>query len=157
LEFVAPFFRSATFVFKTVYNVAFAWWLDPWLQGRANGALLDEIHANLYFLVSQAHLDISRPITTLPFDYASVEIPWENVLFTFTRGRGELNVSVAPRHAPGKSYELGLVIAALEHRHFSERDLVHDLAGAATLLRPRLQPLNIAFSEQEFPHIKDRL
>ena len=78
-------------------------------------------------------------------------------MFTITRGRGEVNVSVAPVYAKDKSYELGPVIAALERRHLSDRDLVNDLEGAANLLRSRLQVLNAAFSEQEFPHIKGRL
>ena len=157
LEFVAPVFLGVGFIVKMVYNVAFAWWLDPWLQRKANRALADDIRANLDFLISQAQVDISRTPTVLPFDCASVEIPWENLLFTITRGRGDTNVSVAPRHAPGESYELGPLIAALERRHFSERDVVNDLAGAGNLLRPRLQALNTAFSEQEFPRIKERL
>jgi hypothetical protein len=28
LEFVAPIFLGVGFLFKIVYNVAFAWWLD---------------------------------------------------------------------------------------------------------------------------------
>jgi len=46
---------------------------------------------------------------------------------------------VAPRRVPTESYELGPVIAALEHRHFSEQDVVNNLSDAANLLRPRLQ------------------
>lgn len=66
-------------------------------------------------------------------------------------------MSVAPRHAPRESYEIGPVVAALEYRHFSERDVVNDLADAEKVLRPRLEALNAAFSEQEFPRIKARL
>jgi hypothetical protein len=60
------------------------------------------------------------------------------------RWRGDTNVKVAPRHAPGESYELGPVIAALEDRHFSERDVVNDLVDAASLLRPRLGVLSVS-------------
>ena len=115
------------------------------------------VQANLFFLVSEGQLVSSRRVAVLPFDYASVEVLRENVLFIITRGRGELNVSVAPRHVPTESCELGSVIAALELRHLSERDLVSDLARVAGLLRPRLQALNAAFSEEEYPHIKKRL
>jgi hypothetical protein len=156
LEFLLPVFLGVGFIVKMVYNIAFGWWLEPRLQRKANRELLDDVHANLPFLAPQA--DIGQPsVMVLPFDYASVEIPWENLLFGISRGRGELNISVAPRHAPHQSYELGPVIAALDGRHFSQRDLVKDLAGAATLLLPRLQALNAAFSEQEFPRIKERL
>lgn len=157
VEFAAPFFLGIGFFIKTFYNVVFAWWLDPWLQRNANRALWDDVQANLFFLVSGGQLVSSRPVAVLPFDYASVGLLRENVLFTITRGRGELNVSVAPRHVPTESYELGSVIAALERRHLSEHDLVHELAGVAGLLRPRLQALNAAFSEEEYPRIKERL
>ena len=152
LEFVALVFLGVGFIVKMVYNTAFAWWLEPRLQRKANRELLDDVHANLPFLVSQARMGTAGRSTVLPFDYASLEIPWE-----ISRGRGELNISVAPRHAPHQAYELGPVIAALDGRHFSQRYLVNDLAGAAALLHPRLQTLNAAFSEQEFARIKERL
>jgi hypothetical protein len=156
-EFASPFFVGFAFIIKAVDKIAFAWWLDPWLQRRANRALWDDVQANLHFLVSQAQLVDSRPVAVLPFDYASVNFLWDNVLFTITRGRGELNVSVSPRHVRAESYELGRVIAALEHRHLAAHDLTNDLPGAASLLRPRLQALNAAFSEQEYPHIRERI
>jgi hypothetical protein len=94
-------------------KVAFAWWLDPWLQRNENRALWNDVQANLFFLVSQAQLISSRPVAVMPFDYASVKLLRENVLITITRGRGDLAVSVEPRHAPAESYELGSAIAAL--------------------------------------------
>jgi hypothetical protein len=66
-------------------------------------------------------------------------------------------VTVAPRSAPQNSYELGPLIAALEQRHLSERDIVYDLVGAANLMRPRLEALNHAFSENELQHTKQLL
>jgi hypothetical protein len=157
LEYLAPVFLSLGFVIKMFYNIAFAWWLDPWLRRKANRALLDDITAKLYFLVSDPNANAPQSIGVLQSEWPTVEIPWENLLFTVVRWRGDTNVSVAPRHAPGESYEIGPLVAALESRHFSERDVVNDLADAATLLRPRLQALNAAFSEQEFPRIKERL
>jgi hypothetical protein len=54
------------------------------------------------------------------------------------RWRDETTVSVAPRHAPTKSYELG------------------PLDYAAGLLRTQLGDFNAAFSEAEFPRrVKD--
>jgi hypothetical protein len=157
LEVLAPLFHGIGSVVKIVYHITVGWWLDPWLQYSANRALWDDVQANLYFLASQWELVNSRPVKVLPFDYASVNILWENVLFIITRGRGDVSVSVAPRHAMRELYQLGPVIAALEHRHLSERDSFHDLGGAATLLRPRLRVLNTAFSEQEYLHIRERL
>jgi hypothetical protein len=152
---VGPIVLGVCVIIKTVYNVAFAWWLDPWLRRNANRALRDDITANLYFLVSEA--DGPRSIVVLQSEWPTVEIPWGNLLFTVVRWRGDTNISIAPRHAPRESYELGPLVAALECRHFSESDVVNNLAEAANLLRPRLQALNAAFSEQEFPRIKERL
>jgi hypothetical protein len=157
LEFVRPLFVGIGFTVKMVYNIAFAWWLNPWMQRKANRALLDDITRHLYFLVSSSLAHVSAAITVLPSEWPAAEIPWENLLFTITRWHGETSVSVAPRHLPRESYELGPLVAALEHRHFSEHDVVNDLADAARLLRPRLQALNVAFSEQEFPRTRERL
>ena len=144
------------FIVKVLYGAAFSWWLDPWLQRKANRALLDDVQSNLYFLVSQAKA-VNSPGAVLPFDYASVEVLWENLFFVITRSRGDVSVSVAPAHARNELNELGPTIAALEGRHFSEHDVVHDLGGAAALLRPRLALLNSAFSEQEYPRTKARI
>ena len=141
------------FIIKTLYSAGFSWWLDPWLQRKANRALLNDVQSNLNFLVSQAKA-VNSPSTVLPFDYASVEVLWENLFFVITRGRGELNVSVAPSHAQDELNELGPTIAALEGRHLSEHDAVNNLSDAAALLRPRLDLLNVAFSELEYARTK---
>jgi hypothetical protein len=48
------------------------------------------------------------------------------------------------------SYELGPAIAALENRHYSERDIVNSLHGATNLLQPRLEALNMRFRSNRF-------
>ena len=143
-------------IVKMLYSAGFSWWLDPWLQRKANLALLNDVQSNLDFVVSQAKA-VHSPSPVLPFDYASVNLLWENLFFVITRGRGELNVCVAPRHAQHDLNELGPTIAALEGRHLSERDAVNNLSDAAALLRPRLGLLNAAFSEQEYAHTKARI
>jgi hypothetical protein len=156
-DFLAPLFLGVGFVAKLFYKIIFAWWLDPWVQGKANRALWDDVQANFYFLTSESHVDLSGPTTIHPFDYASVKVPWDNLLVTITRGRGDTTVCVAPRHAPRENYELARLIAALEQRPLRAPDMVNTLDGAAGLLRPRLQQLNASFSEQEFPRTKQLL
>ena len=131
---------------------AAAWWLNPWLERKANRELADDITRDLYFLVSEP-----SSLSVLRAEWPSAQIPWGNLLFTITRWHGDTTVSVAPKHDPLRSYELGPLVAAFEQRHFSEHDIVNDLADAARLLRPRLEALNAAFSEQEFPHVRKRL
>ena len=99
LDALSPVLVGFSFIVKALYGAAFSWWLDPWLQRKANRALLDDVQSNLYFLVSQAKA-VNSPGTALPFDYASVEVLWENLSFVITRGGGDVDVSVAPTHAP---------------------------------------------------------
>lgn len=42
----------------------------------------------------------------------------------------------------------------LEGRNFSAKDVVHNLADAEALLRPRMDLLNAAFSEQQCPFLE---
>jgi len=111
---------------------------------------------NLDFLTADGEFLNSQPLVILPFDYASVKLSRNNVLFTITRGRGELNVSVAPRHIPTESHELGYVIAALES-HLRVQESVNDWESIERLLRPRLAILNAAFSEHEYSHLREKL
>src|SRR5215469_6469891 len=157
VELIRPPVLLLGFVVKTIYGALFGWWLDPWLGRKANQSLLEDVRAKLPFLFPNGSVVEHPKIRVLPFDYASVEISWENLLFSFTRGREETSVVVAPRHAPNMSYELGPVIATLENRRYSDRHAIHDLHDAANLLQPRLQALNAAFSERDFLIIKQKL
>ena len=156
-ELIRPPFLLVGFIVKAIYRVMFGWWLDPWLQGKANQSLVEDVRGKLPFLFPNGTVVEHPQIRVLPFDYASVEVSWENLLFSFTRGREESNVLVAPRHAPNMSYELGAAIAALEDRRNSDCYAINDLHDAASLLQPHLQALNAAFSEHDFPTIKQKL
>jgi hypothetical protein len=46
------------------------------------------------------------------------------------------------------------VIAAIEDSRYSDRHAIHNLRDAAKLLQPHLEALNTAFSERDFPKIK---
>jgi hypothetical protein len=153
---IVPFFGGIYFVVTGIYKLTLAWWLATWRQRKSNRALLDDLQRDLYFLVSEAKT-IKLPPAVIPFDYAEVEILWRNVFFSFTRGRGEINVSVAPRHARNVRSQLGPTIAALEGRNFSAKGVVDDLADAAALLRPRMDLLNAAFSEQQYSRTRERV
>jgi hypothetical protein len=140
LELLRPVILGIGFGFKALYYVVFSWWLNPWLDRKANRELVDDIRRNLDFLVSKPNA-----IKVLNTEWPTLEIVWDNLLFTVARWRDETTVSIAPRHAPKHSYELGPLIAAFEHRHFSHHDIVNDLVDAARLLRPCLEDLNVAF------------
>ena len=153
-DIVVPLFRGPYYVLKGIYWILFGWWLEPRSQRKANQALADDVRANLNFLFSSGELADEGPTPIHPFDYAVVRIDYGNICFYFARGRGELNISLAPRHAPKRSHELALVIAALES---SNLILVNGFREIAAVLHPRLDALNRAFSESQYPSLGKKL
>ena len=151
-QFVAPLVLGIGYVIKIAYYVTFAWWLDPLLQRKGNRELVEEIKAKVPCLISKA-----SSIQAVQADWPTVKIICGNLLFTIVRWQDDIALSVSPRHVPNESYQLGPLVAAVESRHFSERDIVNDLVDAEKLLGPRIKELNAAFSEQEYPRIRERL
>ncbi len=152
-----PPFMVLAFVFKIIDKACFAWWLSPWLQKRGNQKLCDDVQENLYFLYSGGQVIKEKRTEILPFDYAIVRIIFGNVVFCFTRGRDELNVSLSPRHAPNHTHLLPVVISALDSKDVTEQRRVSYLSEVAELLRPRLDAVNQAFSEQAYPDFQKKL
>jgi len=54
LDALTPVLVGFGFIVKVLYGAAFSWWLDPWLQRKANRALLDDVQSNLYSLKMSA-------------------------------------------------------------------------------------------------------
>lgn len=127
LEFFGPLILGIGFAFKVVYYIFFAWWLNPWLDHKANRELVEDTERNLWFLIPEA-----GAVKVLHAEWPTVQILSGNLLLTILRWRDETTVSVAPRHSPTQSYQLG------------------PMDDAARLLRARLEDFNTAFSEEEF-------
>jgi hypothetical protein len=125
--FLSPLILGLGFAFKIVYYVTFAWWMAPWLRHKANRELVSDIERCLYFLISGP-----STIRVLHTEWPTAEILSGNLVFTILRWRDETTVSVAPRHSPTQSYQLG------------------SLDDTARLLQKRVEDLNAAFSEKEF-------
>jgi hypothetical protein len=157
MELVWPIIAVGTAICKAAYRLLFSWWLDPWHQRKVNQALWEEIQLNLPFLASHGNLLKHKPIRILPFNYAEVCLAYENLVFYFVRGRGELNVSLASKNTPDDTYELSTVLKALgestEVGQFSARALWK----VDELVRPRLKTLNDSFSEHSFPELERKL
>ena len=123
-------------------------------QKRRNQTLWSDIQANLYFLSKRGQRIIEKHPTTLPFDYASVRILLGNIHFCFTRGRGELNVTLAPSHDLSQFVELSLVIAALDSGNLKPAS---DFESIASILSPRIDALNEVFSKTSYPEFSKNL
>jgi hypothetical protein len=126
------------------------------MQRRANDHLAVEVLSSLYFLSPPA-VRLEGRTAVLPFNYAEVKVMYENICFTVARGRGEVNVSLSPRHAVRDTHQLATVISAIESRHLSNTDIVTTLEDAVSLIRPRVRELNEAFSESHYREFQTRL
>jgi hypothetical protein len=157
MEVLWPLFMALGFVAKTVHKLLLSWWLDPWLQTKANAALWDDVQANLYWLSAEGQRVSERRPKILPFDYASVCVDYGNIRFWITCGRGELNVSLAPRYLPQEESELAVLIAALESTDVTEQKPIERFSDITELLRPRINALNEVFSEKDYAKFKEKL
>ena len=151
-----PIFRGIGVIFKTIYSIAFSWWLDPRLQRKANEALWNTLQSNFYFLTSRGQRVEEKALVIHPFDYASIRIVLDNLCFCFTQGRGEFNVSLSPARSARDSYPLAWVIAALDSKE-AKIDPVGSLDDAARVVKLRLDELEDAFSDREFPEFRKKL
>jgi hypothetical protein len=152
-----PPIRVLFFFCRGVYKVLFSWWYDPWQQRRANEALWHDVQAKLYFLAANGTLAKAERPTTLPFDYASIEILYKNVRFCLTRGQGELNVTLSPLRFPTDTYHMGWVLAALDPDGSSAECRTDTLEKLAEVLRPRFEAINESFSEVRYPVFREKL
>ena len=157
MELVWPILAVPYLTLKGLDKVLVAWWLEPWLQRRKNQSLWHDVKTTLCFLYEKGMPIDEKHTSVLPFDYASVHLAYDNMQVCFTRGRGELNVSLSPRNDPTDGFELPLVLAVLDSRDVTEIAQSSDLAGVADLLRTRLKELNHVFSQNEYPEFKRKL
>lgn len=154
IRMIWPVFAVLGFAVKCLDKVAVSWWLGPILQRKANRALLRDLQSALGTLHMEGRMEEEHSV--LPFDYASVYLFFGNLRFCFTRGRGELNVSVSPVHDPEDSYELALVISALDSIEPKEVDL-RNLEAVGESVRTHLHAINNAFNSYNYPEFRRKL
>lgn len=157
MELLWPLFAAMYFIIRGLDKFFLGWWLGPLLQRRENQALWADVQRNCYFLYTKGQPLKDRWPRPLPFDFASVYLIYQNLRLCFTRGRGEMNISLSPRHLPKESYRLEIVIAALDSKDFNEVTSPRNLAAAGDLLRTRLNEINSAFSETQYSKFKKEL
>jgi len=122
--------------------------------------LADEIHENLPFIFETYNAeivpngeDISFPP---PFDYAVITTAVGALLIRFIRGRGELEVQVALRNAPGNWHELSLVLNVIDIPQEVHRGATYSLPDVARFLKTYMHQIQEAFSDK-YPAVKQRL
>ncbi len=119
-----------------------------------------EIQQYLAFLFDEHHGRIVRDESVQhprPFDYASVIVAADDLLFRFFRGRGELRVQVASTHAPEDWGELPLILVWLGWREqLGPRSFI-SFEDVADVLRPRMHSVREAYSAERYAEIRTML
>ncbi len=142
-----------------LYNLSFGW-LDRHLSRKDEERFGNDVRSALPFLFVDGKGRIIKnqgvPFPT-PFDYAFVTVEFDNILFRFSRGRGELGANVAPSFAPTDWHSLSLVLSALTEKQELQRKRFVDLESVSKALKPALKRLTESFSFDQFNELKCRL
>jgi hypothetical protein len=147
------------FVTKSLYSLFFGW-ADKRLGRRLEQQLGKDIKQNLSFIFDQ-YGGVIVPNTgvrfPLPFDYAVVTIEAADLLFRFYRGRGDLNVYVAPKQAPNDWNDVSLVISALKAPDDMQRRTFVLLSDMTYFLKAHMSEIQAAFSPENYANTLQNL
>lgn len=159
IAFLTPPFRAIGLVIGGLYKLIFGA-ADIRRAKKNEEHLAQDIRRDLFYLFSDYGATIV-PNRGLPFppafDYAFVTAVIGNLHLVFSRGRGELNVEVAPKILPSDGYELTWVIRILSQTESIRRGALYDLVEVARLLKSHMGLLNDAFTPERVAITKDIL
>jgi hypothetical protein len=153
------FFRVVRAIVLPTYKLVFGR-LDKRLALKEELKLGSEIQIALRFLFTEGHGRIipNKGVRFPPgFDYAYVTVSLEKFSLRFLRGRGELDVRVAPTFAPDDWHDLSLVLAVMDNEIDLHRRTFLDLWDVSKFLEPRMTELNEFLSPDQFNPGKRRL
>lgn len=111
LRFCGPLCLVLGFIANTIYNVGFAWWLDPWLETKSQQALLKDVRAHLGFLFDEYGADLVSAEERGTTPYTAVTVHVLSLRLRLSDMRGDLHVEVAPDKLPDRFEELSSVLA----------------------------------------------
>jgi len=141
------------------YKLLFGW-LERRHALRSQERFSAEIRLSLPFLFTEANGKII-PNIGVPFppafDYAFVTMCLDGFLLRFARGRGELDVYVAPVFASDDWHDLSLILSVIENAASISRGCFRDLSDLNQILRPHWQEIRHFLSPERFDAIKSLL
>lgn len=142
------------------YRVIFGY-LDRRIACKLEAQLARDVRVALGFLFTQ-HKGRIVPNQGVPFppgfDYASVTVIAETLVFQFTRGRGEVAVKVAPTFAPSDLHDLLFLVRILGTP--CETTTLYtfgNLQEVSLVLQSRILDLFKAFSTDNWRYFKIQL
>lgn len=159
VAFVRPPLVALRFLFNVMFSVP-SDWLDKRLYRRNRERFEQEVRDALPFLFSEFQAQVvpdGAELDTPPFDYTSVTVALDDLIFRFWRGRGELSVLVAPVFAPSDQHDLSLVLSWITGDGEIAREHYLDLWHVRRVLEPNLSAIKGLFSLSRFQDLKRRL
>src|SRR5262245_23021742 len=145
-------FRMVRAILVPSYKLLFGW-LDKRLARREESKFALEIRAALGFLFTEG-LGQIIPNKGVPFppgfDYAYVTVSLKEFNLRFLRGRGELDVRIAPTFAPDDWHDLSLMFAVMDNEIELQRHSFRDLFEVSRMLEPRMRQLEEFLSVNQF-------
>jgi hypothetical protein len=158
-DIVTPPARVLIFVAGNIYRLLFGRLeLRSSIQREKQLAL--EIQRDLSFLFDEHSATIvpdERVKHPRPFDYAMVNVALDSFFLRFIRGRGELRVEVAPRRDPRNWSDLFTVLGMVDAQEQSGSKSLLSLEDAARVLKPRVDRLRAAFSDERYAEMERQL
>jgi hypothetical protein len=157
LELMRPILLPLFWVMEKTYDLLFGR-SDPRSSKAQEEQLAQEVRENLPFLFDHYGGRIESDETLKhprPFDYAVAIVSLDALSFRFFRGRGEFRVQVASNDTP-RSWEdlplvLGMIDPGFEQKEFSS------FLEVEVALKPRMERLQVAFSEDRQADLRQRL
>jgi hypothetical protein len=131
---------------------------DKRLAEERRRCLIKVVLSTFSFLFTERKATIAPPTDAIPpFDYATVIVTDNNVIYRFTKGRNEERVDLGSALEPGRWHELSLVIGILDGPEEVQRGSIQDFQTAARLLKTNFGAIEEAFSETHYPRLKKQL
>jgi hypothetical protein len=158
VDVLKPLFLVVGFVFRAVYRVFFAWWLNPMLKRAEEQSFAEDIKRAAPFLFDQYRgriVPCPRPDAHDPRSNY-ICIATRNLVFEFCRWHGEIqNIRVSPLFSPNDSFDLLDTLLAADPGAQSVR--VVSWHQFTRLLEPRIDLLEAALNRENFEATRNKL
>jgi hypothetical protein len=125
---------------------------------QADAQLARAIRRDVPFLFEEyAGKIVSDSSAQHPRPYQSAIVATDELLFRFVQGHGDLSLYVTSCRAPTDWNDIYLVLVALDEENRPPSRWILSWSDVTRLLRPHIDRLREAFSEQEYPATRERL
>jgi thiosulfate reductase cytochrome b subunit len=152
LYLIRPVLLLCGALISSVYNVLFAWWLNPWTFKRRQARFEHEIQTEYSWLFDEYDARI-MPMKHYrrAFDYVMATVALGDLLLRFVRGNAEFRVDIAPAHAPNDWHDFAEAIGlASDVESLRNGARSYRMANFRQLFEANFERLRLFFSAEEY-------